>query len=111
MRNWRRAAVSGLALPALLALGAAAGAEQAPKIFERSCAPCHGKTGKPSPLFAQQGVKDFTDAAWQKATGDAEIEKTIREGKKGTMMAAFGTQYKPAEIKALAAYVRKLGKK
>ncbi len=111
MTNLRRAAVSGLALSSLFAIGATAGAEPAQKIFERSCAPCHGKAGKPSPIFAQQGVKDFTDGVWQKATGDAEIEKTIHEGKKGTMMAAFGTQYSSAEIKALAAYVRKLGGK
>jgi mono/diheme cytochrome c family protein len=101
----RRPALVALAF----ALAAPAVAEEAAKIFARSCAPCHGKAGQPSAVFLKQGVKDFTDAAWQKATGDAEIEKTIREGKKGTMMASFEKQYSAPEIKALVAYVRKLG--
>jgi mono/diheme cytochrome c family protein len=102
--------------PALVAalvavLVAPAVAEDAAKIFVRSCAPCHGKTGAPSAVFLKQGVKSFADAAWQKATSDAQIEKTIREGKKGTMMASFEKQYSAAEIKSLAAYIRTLGKK
>jgi cbb3-type cytochrome c oxidase subunit III len=103
----RPALVAALAF----AVAAPAAAEEAAKIFARSCAPCHGKAGQPSAVFLKQGVKDFTDAAWQKAASDAEIEKTIREGKKGTMMASFEKQYSAAEIKALAAYVRTLGKK
>ena len=87
-----------------------AAAENAAKIFAKSCAPCHGKEGAPNAVFAKQGVKNFTDAAWQKATTEAQIEKTIREGKKGTMMASFEKQFSAGEIKALAAYVRKLGK-
>ena len=88
-----------------------AAAEDAAKIFAKSCAPCHGKEGAPSAVFAKQGVKDFTDAAWQKATADAQIEKTIHEGKKGTMMASFEKQFSAEEIKGLVAYIRKLGKK
>jgi mono/diheme cytochrome c family protein len=95
---------------ALLAPPAPA-AEDAAKVFARSCAPCHGKDGQPNAVFAKQGVRDFKDAAWQKATSDAQIEKDIREGKKGTMMASFEKQFSPQEIKALAAYIRQLGKK
>jgi mono/diheme cytochrome c family protein len=86
-----------------------ASAEDAAKIFARSCSPCHGKEGEPSAVFAKQGVRSFKDQAWQKATPDAQIEKSIREGRKGTMMASFEKQFSAAEIKALAAYVRKLG--
>jgi mono/diheme cytochrome c family protein len=97
---------------ALLALAAAPlAAEEPAKIFARSCAPCHGKEGKPSAVFAQQGVRDFTVPAWQKATSDAQVEKMIREGKKGTMMASFASQLSAEEIKGLVAYVRKLGAK
>jgi mono/diheme cytochrome c family protein len=88
-----------------------AAAEGPAKVFTRSCAPCHGKEGAPNAVFAKQGVKNFTDAAWQKATTEAQIEKTIREGKKGTMMASFEKQFSDEEIKGLAAYIRKLGKK
>lgn len=103
----RLALVAALAAP----LVAPAVAEDAAKIFARSCAPCHGKAGEPSAVFLKQGVKNFADATWQKATSDAQIEKTIHEGKKGTMMASFEKQYSAEEIKALAAYVRTLGKK
>ena len=96
---------------ALVAPPAPAAAADPAKIFATSCAPCHGKEGQPNAVFAKQGVRNFKDAAWQKATPDAEIEKTIREGKKGTMMASFEKQYSAGEIKALAAYVRTLGKK
>jgi len=96
---------------ALVAVPGPAVAEDAAKIFARSCAPCHGKAGEPSAVFAKQGVRAFTDAAWQKAATDAHIEKSIREGKKGTMMASFEKQYSAEEIKALVAYVRTLGKK
>jgi mono/diheme cytochrome c family protein len=109
----RRFALAFLAIlaVALVALPAPAAAEDAAKIFARSCAPCHGKAGEPSAVFAKQGVRSFADAAWQKAATDAQIEKSIREGKKGTMMASFEKQYSAEEIKALVAYVRKLGKK
>ena len=100
-----------LVLVAAVSLGSAAlaHAEDAAQIYARSCSPCHGKDGHPSPVFEKQGVKNFTDAAWQKGITDAQIEKTIHEGKKGTMMASFEKQYSPADIKALVAYVRKLG--
>jgi len=109
----RRLALAFLAVPVvvLVALPAPAAAEDAAKIFAKSCAPCHGKAGEPSAVFAKQGVRAFTDAAWQKAATDAQIEKSIREGKKGTMMASFEKQFSAEEIKALVAYVRKLGKK
>ncbi len=109
----RRLAATAVAVLAfvLVAPPAPAAAEDAAKIFARSCSPCHGKDGQPNAVFAKQGVRNFTDQAWQKATPDAEIEKTIREGKKGTMMASFEKQFSAPEIKALAAYVRALGKK
>ncbi len=96
---------------ALVTPPAPAAAEDAAKIFARSCSPCHGKDGQPNAVFAKQGVRNFKDAAWQKAATDAQIEKTIREGKKGTMMASFEKQFSAQEIKALAAYVRALGRK
>lgn len=98
-----------LVAAASLALAEAAHAEDAAQIFARSCSPCHGKDGQPSPVFEKQGVKNFTDPAWQKGITDAQIEKTIHEGKKGTMMASFEKQLSPAEIKSLVAYLRKLG--
>ena len=107
----RRFALAFLAasVVALVALPAPAAAEDAAKIFAKSCAPCHGKEGEPNAVFAKQGVRSFKDAAWQKSATDAQIEKSIREGKKGTMMASFEKQFSEEEIKGLVAFVRKLG--
>ena len=106
----RRRAVP-LTFAVLFLVGAPLAAEEPAKVFARSCAPCHGKEGKPSAVFARQGVRDFTEPAWQKVTSDAQIEKTIREGKKGTMMASFASQLSAEEIKDLVRYIRKLGAK
>jgi mono/diheme cytochrome c family protein len=107
-RRLALAATPVLAL-ALVPSPAAAQAADAAKTFSKSCAPCHGKAGEPSAIFAKQGVRSFKDPAWQKSATDAQIEESIREGKKGTMMASFGKQLSAEEVKALVAYIRKLG--
>jgi len=99
-----------VALAASLATPRPAVAEEAAKIFAKSCSPCHGKEGQPNAVFAKQGVRSFKDAEWQKATKDDQIEKSIREGRKGTMMAGFAKQLSDEEIKSLVAHVRELGK-
>jgi len=98
-------------LVAFVAFPAPAPAADAAKTFATSCAPCHGKQGEPNAVFAKQGVRSFKDAAWQKAATDAQIEKSIREGKQGTMMASFDKALSDEEIKALVAHIRQLGKK
>ncbi len=77
--------------------------------FKKKCAACHGKAGEPNKVFAKQGVRSFKDAEWQKATKDAQIEESIRKGKKGTLMTGFAKQLSDDEVTALVAYVRKLG--
>ena len=96
-------AVLGLATPA------AAAEPDAAKIFAKTCALCHGPEGQPAESFAKLGVRTFKDEEWQKATSDAQLEKSIREGKKGTLMASFEKQLSAVEIKALVAHIRKLG--
>lgn len=102
-----------LAVTLLVALAMAASANaadpDAAKIFGKSCALCHGPEGQPTEAFAKLGVRSFKDQEWQKATPDAQIDKAIREGKKGTLMASFEKQLTPDEIKALVAHIRKLG--
>lgn len=98
-----------LTLAAAFAAPARAAEPDAAKIFAKTCALCHGAEGQPSDAFAKMGVRSFKDQDWRKATTDTQIEKSIREGKKGTLMASFEKQFTPAEIKALSAYVRKLG--
>ena len=100
-----------LTLLTAVALAASAGAADpdAAKIFGKSCALCHGPEGQPAESFAKLGVRSFKDKEWQKEATDAQIDKSIREGKKGTLMAAFERQLSAEEIKALVAHIRKLG--
>jgi mono/diheme cytochrome c family protein len=107
----RRLALMAAPLVALV-LGAPppAPAADAATVFKKKCAACHGKEGQPNKVFAKQGVRSFKDAEWQKATDDAAVEKSIREGKKGTMMASFEKQLTDEEVTALVAYIRELGK-
>jgi len=93
----------------LVAAPCRAAEPDAAKIFAKTCALCHGPEGQPNESFAKLGVRSFKDKDWQKATPDAQLEKSIREGRKGTLMASFEKQFSPEEIKALVAYVRKLG--
>jgi len=102
----RRLALASLAVAVLTAPAFAANAAT---IFAKNCALCHGKEGQPNATFAKQGVRNFKDPDWQKATTDEQIEKSIREGKRGTLMASFRKQYSAEEIQALVAYIRKLG--
>jgi mono/diheme cytochrome c family protein len=107
----RRLALMAAPLVALaLVTPPPASAADAAEVFKKKCAPCHGKEGEPNKVFAKQGVRSFKDADWQKATDDAQVEKSIREGRKGTMMAGFEKQLSDEEITALVAYIRDLGK-
>jgi len=110
----RRAFIALGTLVALVSLAASTAppvaAADAAKVFQKSCAACHGKEGQPNAVFAKQGVRSFKDAEWQKATTDEQIETSIRKGKKGTMMASFESQLSDEEIQAMVAYIRDLGK-
>ena len=97
------------AVLALTLTAAPAAAANAQTIFAKTCSICHGPEGQPIEVFTKQGVRNFKDEAWQKASTDAQIEKSIREGRKGTLMASFEKQYSAEEIKGLVAYIRKLG--
>jgi len=101
--------VTALIAVALVAPPSASAADAA-AVFKKKCAPCHGKEGEPNKVFAKQGVRSFKDTEWQKATDDATVEKSIREGKKGTMMASFDKQLSDEEVTALVAFIRDLGK-
>ena len=103
----RRRVLVASAVVAMVAAPVAAGPD-AKAIYAKSCAPCHGKDGAPSAVFAKQGVRSFKDAAWQKSVTDAQLEGSILEGKKGTMMASFKDAFSAEEIKALVEYVRTL---
>ncbi len=77
-------------------------------IFTKNCAACHGTDGKGFPALK---TPNFADPKWQSSITDKQMREVIKNGKKGTLMAAFGDQLKDGEISAVIAYVRSLKKK
>jgi len=94
-----------------------ASAAEAKDNWDTLCAKCHGADGKGQAKMGQKlGVKDFTDAKFQATFTDADVTKTIKEGKKNadgnTLMKPFvtgaDTPLTDDEVKALVAYIRGL---
>ena len=75
----RLALVLILAALAAPASGADKSNEQARDVYLVKCAGCHGKDGKPVPLFEKIKIRALNDPAWQKTKTDAEIRKSISD--------------------------------
>jgi cytochrome c553 len=79
-----------------------------------SCKACHGLDGAGHTKIASRlGVKDLTDAAYQKTFTDDAAFNDLKNGlvKDGhTKMKPFADKFSDDEIKALVAYVRTLAK-
>lgn len=96
---------------------ATANLQNGKKIFETTCAPCHGIEGKgngPAAGGLNPKPRNFTDAAVMEKLSDEHIFKTIREGGgavgKSPLMPAQ-PQLSDPEIWDLVAYVRTFAQK
>ena len=76
-------------------------------VFKANCARCHGDDGKGKTKVAPP---DLTDPKTQASLTDADIVKTIKNGRKGTLMVGWKGKLSAEEISAVAAYVRSLGR-
>jgi mono/diheme cytochrome c family protein len=99
---------------ALLASSAVLSAADAAANWDANCASCHGKDGKGATKAGRTaGVKDFTDAAYQKEITDAKALDQIKNGMKDKdgkeKMKAYADKLNDDEVKALLAYVRAFG--
>ena len=94
----------GFALLAVLSVGTARADDDAKELFEKKCAVCHGKDGKPTPMGQKMGAKDLTTLADPKADV-APVVASISNGKPPKMQ-AFKGKLSDAEIAALAKYIR-----
>ncbi len=89
-------------------------AAEAAQIFNTRCATCHGADGKgtgPAAAALNPKPRDYSDAAWQKATTDDLIAKVILEGgasvgKSPLMAPNPDLKDKPAVVKELVAKIR-----
>ncbi len=74
-------------------------------LYRMNCQMCHGANGKA--LIAEMA---FVGRKWKHGTKSADMVKVITEGVKGTPMLPFKSKLKPAQIQALARYVRAFDK-
>ena len=95
------------ALAAFLMIAAAA-PEKAPpvaEVYKTHCQSCHMADGD-SPLEPL----NFVDSLWKHGSAPAKVAGVIADGVPGTAMLAFNAKLTPAEVRALAAYVRAFDK-
>ena len=84
----------------------AAGKVDAAEIYKTRCQVCHSADGN-SPMPGMS----FADGEWRHGSTIKEVTNTITNGVPATAMMPFKTQLSPAEITAMARFVRKFDKK
>ncbi|MEZ5750937.1 MAG: cytochrome-c oxidase, cbb3-type subunit III [Paracoccaceae bacterium] len=90
--------ISGQAHDATLA---AAGAE----VFDLNCSSCHGVDGE-GDIYS--GAPALNNAIWLYGGDEATIRETVTNARFG-IMPGFEARLRPAEVRAVAAYVHQLG--
>jgi mono/diheme cytochrome c family protein len=85
----------------------AAGTVDAKAVYEAKCQVCHMADGN-SQLMPNMS---FADGIWKNGSTLKQVQTTITDGVPGTAMVPFKEQLTPAEITALAKFVRKFDKK
>ena len=86
---------------------AAAAAVDAKAVYEAKCQVCHMADGN-SQIMPNMS---FADGVWKNGATLKAVQTTIANGVPGTAMVAYKDQLTPAEIAALAKFVRKFDKK
>jgi mono/diheme cytochrome c family protein len=77
------------------------------RLFQRSCAMCHGADGRGSGVRATMpAIPDFTARAWQERRTDPQLIVSILEGK-GTNMPAFRDKVAREQTRNLVAFLRR----
>ena len=115
------AASIGIVSPAVWVVSAsAASAADAAKgnaIFTKSCAGCHGESGKADGTAAaalNPKPKDLSDKAYNSKLDDAYLHNIISKGGaavgKAPLMPPFSSQLKEQDINDVVAYIRSLAK-
>jgi mono/diheme cytochrome c family protein len=85
------------------------------RLFDSSCAVCHGPKGEGDGFNAfnlDPRPRDLTDAAYMQAISDQAIREVITQGGRGMnksiLMPAYGQSFTKREIDDLVAFVRSL---
>lgn len=104
-----------LVLLGVMTVSLVAAESAAQQNYKKHCAGCHGSDGKAQTrLGRKSGAKDLSDKAAQAKLSDAEMFKTIKEGRKNAKgeekMEPFGDDLSDKEITELVGYIRGLAK-
>ena len=94
------------------AVAATGDPEKGKAVYEKSCVACHGPQGKgdgPTGKVLVPPAADFTSAASKKKS-DADLLKTIENGKPPTAMVAWKGLLPDQDIQHVLAYVKTLRK-
>jgi mono/diheme cytochrome c family protein len=87
----------------------------APQLWSKHCAACHGKDGQGKTKAGQKAkVKDLTNLEYQKSFTDEEAFKSTKFGMSRDnreLMKPFEGKLNDEEIKALIVYLRKFAEK
>jgi cytochrome c553 len=107
--------IIGLGASLLIVASPAARAAAAADNWKQSCASCHGQDGTGQTKMGHKlGVKDLTDAAYQKTFTDDQLFTNLKAGETGAdgkvKMKPFGDKLADDDIKALVGFVRSLSK-
>jgi len=103
-----------LTMAALFVVGMSGAARaDGAEMYGKKCAGCHGKDGKAATAMGKKNqIKDLTDAKVQAGSTDAQWEKIILEGVKGSdgKMTMPATKVSPEEAKELVKACRSFKK-
>ncbi len=76
-------------------------------LYREHCASCHGDRGQGAAgADGQRRIGELSTPDASARLGRAHLLDVIRDGKPGTAMPSFGSRLQPAQIEALAGYVR-----
>ncbi len=84
--------------------------EAGKKIYLESCQSCHGATGRGDSDMAAYLTPPPANLAAKttQAKTDAQLRKTILEGRPGTAMSSYDGAFEEAQLVGLIAYIRSL---
>jgi len=90
---------------------AAGDASSGKEIYRKKCKNCHGVSGAAdTKIAAKHDIASWKVPGWKSKWSMSKVKDIVANGKSGTKMKAFKGKLTPAEIDAVSAYSRSLGK-
>ena len=80
-------------------------------LYLKRCKSCHGVKGDADTKMGRKHeIDSWKKSGWKAKWSQKKIEAIVRDGKPDTKMKSFAKKLSPAEIRAVSAYARKLGR-